>query len=252
MDLRTGSVTGFEALARWQISPGEFARPDEFIALAEETHLIHELTVQMASSALTDLAAWRQMPGYGDLTVSVNMSPVSLGRADITEQFLSALHQLHLPTNALTVEITESRVMEDPERSIRHLRSLAAQGLRLAIDDFGAGQTSLSYLAELPVHQLKIDRSFLLEAVENPKARRLLATMVALGHDLEQVVTVEGIETSDHWIMVRDLGANKAQGYFVAKAMSTSATTEWLRNDAPNLLESLGVSLPLAASTSRR
>jgi diguanylate cyclase (GGDEF)-like protein len=252
VDLRTGAVTGFEALARWQTSPGVFARPDEFIALAEETHLIHELTVQMASSALTDLAVWRRIPGYEALTVSLNISPVSLGRQDVTEQLLSILAQLALPADALTLEITESRVMEDPERSIRHLRSLAAEGLKLAIDDFGAGQTSLSYLADLPVHQLKIDRKFLLEAVEKTSARRLLATMIALGRDLEQMVTVEGIETSGHWYLVRDLGAHKAQGYFVAKAMPTSATAEWLRMTAPHLLENLGITIPVAVGHFRK
>ncbi len=241
VDIRTGTVTAFEALARWQTSPGVFARPDEFIALAEETHLIHELTVQMASQALTDLANWRAFPGNTDLTVSVNISPVSLGRTDVTEELLSALRQLGLPTSALTLEITESRVMEDPERSIRHLKDLASEGLKLAIDDFGAGQTSLSYLADLPVHHLKIDRSFLLEALEKPTARRLLATMIALGKDLNQKVTVEGVETAEHWKMVRELGVDKVQGFFVSRPMPAAAASDFLRKDALTLLEDLGV-----------
>ena len=251
VDVWTGRVTGFEALARWQVGPGEFIPPDEFIALAEETHLIHELTLQMASTALSDLSSWRRLPGYDALTVSVNISPVSLGRRDVTEQLMSLLRQLGLPPAALTLEITESRVMADPERSIRHLKDLAAEGLKLAIDDFGAGQTSLSYLADLPVHQLKIDRGFLLEAIEKPTARRLLATMVALGRDLDHMVTVEGIETSEHWHLIRELGAHKAQGYFIAKAMSTPATGEWLQNDALFLLESLGVGQLTSAGSTR-
>ena len=248
IDIRTGIVTAFEALARWQTSPGVFARPDEFIALAEETHLIHELTVQIASHALTNLANWRTFPGNAELTVSVNISPVSLGRTDVTEQLLSLLRDLNLPASALTLEITESRVMEDPERSIRHLKDLANEGLKLAIDDFGAGQTSLSYLADLPVHHLKIDRSFLLEALEKPTARRLLATMIALGKDLNQKVTVEGVETSEHWQMVRELGVDKVQGWFVAKAMPAAVASDWLRNDVHMLLESLGVGQTMSYS----
>jgi diguanylate cyclase (GGDEF)-like protein len=218
VDLATGVATSVEALVRWNHPVLGRVAPDAFITVAESTGLIDDLTRVVLAKALQQQRRWRDA-GL-DLSVAVNLSARNVNDVDLPERVAAALADAGVPADRLILEITESSVMGDPERTVPTLERLAAIGVTLSLDDFGTGYSSLSYLQRLPVQELKIDRSFLLGLADPARARAsrvLVRSMVGLGQSLGLKVVAEGVETTEILEELRALGCDLAQGYLVSR-----------------------------------
>ncbi|MGE5763175.1 MAG: EAL domain-containing protein, partial [Mycobacterium leprae] len=225
-----GRVVGVEALVRWQHPTLGLVGPDEFVPLAEQVGLLGQLTRLVLDTALRQQATWAAM-GH-PLGVSVNVSARDVADKDLPRDVSRALGATSTTPDALTLEITESSVMGDVARSVAVLDDLAALGVRLSVDDFGTGYSSLAYLGQLPVHELKIDKSFV-RALDDPSGARraagtLLRTTVRLGHDLGLTVVAEGVEDAAAWTRLADLGCDLIQGYVLARPAPADEVTAWL------------------------
>lgn len=221
-----GVVTGTEALVRWRHPQHGLIGPDEFIPVAEKTGLISPLTLLVLGKALDQCQLWRQA-GY-EMGVSVNLAVRSLLDADLTDHVSAALEAADVPPSALTLEITESGVMADPTRTITVLEELAASGVRISVDDFGTGYSSLSYLRRLPVHEVKVDRTFVFRLASDASDASIVQSIVELGHNLGLKTVAEGVEDQLSWDMLRSLGCDEAQGYFLSRPVPASTITDWL------------------------
>ncbi len=209
-----GQLLGFESLARWQSDDG-WIPPSVFIAVAEQTGLIDELTRWSINATLRHCAdALRAQPG---LTCSINLSPRAVLEHGIVEQIGSSLRIWGVPPQALIVEITETAFVEDPETTASVLGELHATGVGIAIDDYGTGYSSLSYLRNFPVTELKIDRSFVAGMAGNPRCEQLVAAMIELAHRLGATAVAEGVEQREELEALQRLGCDRYQGYYTAR-----------------------------------
>ncbi len=226
LDPASGTVTGAEALARWHHGEHGFVPPDVFIPLAEHSGLIRPLTMHILEVALRRCAAWRRA-GH-DLQVAVNLSPNGLLDTTLPEAVTGLLVECGVPTNALTLEITESTIMADPTGSMATLQSLHAIGVKLSIDDFGTGHSSLSRLRDLPIDEVKIDKSFVQRLAIDHRDRAVVRSAVQLGHALGLQVVAEGVEdaaTIDHLASEK---CDLVQGYFVSRPLPANQFETWL------------------------
>jgi predicted signal transduction protein with EAL and GGDEF domain len=224
-DRRTESV---EALVRWQHPVHGLLYPDRFIPLAEQTDLIHKLTGWVVKNALGDLA--RFGPGTEHLTVAVNVSARNLGRVGFASQVAALLDEQGVAPHRLLVEVTETALMTDPMHAASVLRDLSTAGVRVSIDDFGSGQTSLGYLSTLPIYELKIDRSFIADMLDDPAHAAIVRSIVELGHNLAFRVVGEGVETDEVLAKLTGTGCDLAQGYLFARPMPVDQLAAWLRH----------------------
>ncbi len=216
MNMRTGRISGVEALVRWPHAERGLVPPDEFIPLAESTGLIRPLGEWVLRQSCRQAAAWqRQHPALSDLKVSVNVSARQLDDDSLVRLVSSALEDSGLAAQSLTLEMTESVLMGDTGDTLATLRAIRSLGVRLAIDDFGTGYSSLSYLHRFPVDVLKIDRSFI-ERMSNGGDGELVSTIVRLGHTMHLETVAEGIERPDEMLMLRRQGCTTGQGYHFA------------------------------------
>ncbi|WP_433211127.1 putative bifunctional diguanylate cyclase/phosphodiesterase [Dactylosporangium sp. CS-047395] len=222
----TGQVVGAEALARWHHPVHGFVPPDEFIPLAEHSGLIRPLTLHVLEVSLRRCASWRRM-GH-DMHVAVNLSPNSLQETDIPDIVARLLGQADVPASALTLEITESSIMADPTGALAILDRLHALGVKLAIDDFGTGYSSLGRLRELPIHEMKIDRSFVQRIAVDHRDRAVVRSAVQLGHALDLMVVAEGVEDEETLLHLRREGCNLVQGFFISKPLPADEFADWL------------------------
>jgi diguanylate cyclase (GGDEF)-like protein len=222
----TRRVSGVEALVRWQHPLQGLLLPDHFIPLAEETGLIDLLSRWVLDAALQQCCAWRR-DGL-DLPVSVNLSMRNLQDQRLPESIAPLLTTYGVPPGWLTLEITESAVMADPERALGVLGQLRALGVRVAIDDFGTGYSSLAYLKRLPVDQLKIDRSFTLNVCVDRSDLAIVRSVIELGHQLDLQIVAEGVEDEESWKVLLDLGCDEALGYFFSRPLPAAALVRWL------------------------
>jgi diguanylate cyclase (GGDEF)-like protein len=225
-DLRTDEVMGVEALVRWTSPTFGVVGPDEFVPLAECTGLIAPLTDLVIARALAACAQWRAHGWRGG--VAVNLSARSLLDQDLPASIARHLADAGLPAEALTLEITESSIMREPDRTIVLLRRLRALGVRLSVDDFGTGYSSLSYLKRLPVQEVKIDRAFVAAIERDAGDMAIVRAIIHLAHDLDLAVVAEGVETDEGLAMLRQLGADVAQGYLLGRPLGAAATAERL------------------------
>lgn len=214
LDLPSGRVDGAEALARWRHPRQGAIGPDVFIPLAEETGNIRRLTRWALATGVAQAAQWRDLAL--DLRVAVNVSALDLDDRQLPGYIAGLLVQHRLPADRLLIEITESAIMHHPTTAMEVLAALSAQGLALAIDDFGVGQSSLAYLRQLPVHELKIDRSFVTRLGSVREDRSIVRAIVELGHDLGYTVTAEGVEDARALDYLAEVGCDHVQGYFVS------------------------------------
>jgi diguanylate cyclase len=219
-------VEAVEALVRWQHPIRGLLAPDKFLPLAEQTDLIEKLTEWVLAAALADTRALRETGT--DLTVAVNVSARNIAHPDFASRVIGALDQAGVPADRLIVEVTETALLIDPERAAEALAELARAGVRISLDDFGQGQTSLGYLSALPVHELKIDRSLVSDMRENPAHAAIVRSMIELGHNLQMRVVAEGIETVEVLAELGDYGCDMAQGYLLARPMVVAQLTDWL------------------------
>jgi diguanylate cyclase (GGDEF)-like protein len=225
VDVRTGAVTGVEALARWQHPEHGAIGPDEFIPLAEHSSLITPLTMLVLRTALTDCETWQAVGG--GFTVAVNISPRSLLDPGFVDEVARALAVVSVPASSLTLEITETSLMTNPEGAIAALGRLRGIGVRLSVDDLGTGYSSLAYLQRLPVNEIKIDRSFL-AGMGDPSTRAVVGAIIDLGHRLDRHVVAEGIEDAESFEMLRVLGCDSAQGFWLGRPMPAPQLTSFL------------------------
>jgi EAL domain-containing protein (putative c-di-GMP-specific phosphodiesterase class I) len=225
---RTGRVTGAEALARWNHPTQGPIPPDVFIPLAEHSGLVRPLTLHVLEFALRRRAAWAR-DGH-ELSVAVNLSPNSLQEPELPEIVAMLLAQTGNPPYALTLEITESTILADPAGSMATLERLYALGVKLSIDDFGTGYSSLGRLRELPIHEVKIDKSFVRGIADDHRDRAVVRSAVQLGHALDLEVVAEGVEDADTYAYLAQEGCDTVQGYLMSPPLPPDRFSEWLMN----------------------
>jgi diguanylate cyclase (GGDEF)-like protein/PAS domain S-box-containing protein len=226
--LADGSVAGVEALLRWQHPERGMIAPDQFVPLAEETGLIVPIGRWVLREGCRQARRIRDTLGDdAPVTMSINLSVKQLQHSDVIADVHDAVQEAGIDPSTLTLEITETVLMADTDLAVTRLRELKALGVRLALDDFGTGYSSLSYLSRFPVDILKMDQSFLREDA-TPETSELASAVLALGTTLNLLVVAEGIERSEQWMALRDLGCEFGQGYFFARPMDGDALLEHL------------------------
>jgi diguanylate cyclase (GGDEF)-like protein len=225
-----GEVRGVEALVRWQHPERGLVPPDVFIPVAEQTGLIRPLTLFVVDQALRQCRAWRDQ-GL-ELTVAVNVAMRNILDERFPDELAELLEQHGLEPETLELELTETSVMADPPRAKAILQRLRDTGVKLAVDDFGTGYASLSYLSELPVDEIKIDRSFVMAMDRDEQYARIVRSTIDLGRNLDLSVVAEGVETGEVWSQLVDLGCDSAQGYFLARPAPAAELTPWLKKRA--------------------
>ncbi|MBA3689964.1 MAG: EAL domain-containing protein [Actinobacteria bacterium] len=229
--LADGRVTGVEALIRWQHPERGLVPPDEFIPLVERTVLLRPLTQFVLDEALRQ---WHQWSHAGiQLEVAVNLSPRSLLDPQLPDVVGQFLERWGVPPRFLTLELTESFLMSDSGRSLGVLAELSNIGVMLSIDDFGTGYSSLSYLKRLPIGEIKIDRSFVMNMHESANDAMIVRATVELGRNLGLRVVAEGVETQDAWDQLAELRCDVAQGYFLCRPIPAKALTDWITAREP-------------------
>ena len=223
-------VQGAEALVRWQHPIRGLLAPDTFIPEAERSGLIEPMTVWVLNEGLRECRRWLDDgPTLHDrLSIAVNLSARSLLDADLPATVGSALTRWKVPPHLLDLEITETIIMTDPERARRVLEELSQMGVTLSIDDFGTGYSSLAYLRDLPVRQLKIDRTFVQDMVSDADNAVIVRSVVDLARNLGLLTVAEGVENESTWQMLNELGCASAQGYFLAPPMPGDQFRVWL------------------------
>ncbi len=224
--LRTGRVTGVEALLRWRHPQQGMIPPLQFISLIEQTALVGPLTLHVLDLALRQSTRWRQV-GL-QLGMSVNLSARNLHDPELPAQIASALERHAVPAAALTLEVTESAAMADPATAVGVLEALRELGVGVSIDDFGSGNASIAYLAKLPVGELKIDRSFVTPMCENAREEAIVRTTIDLARHLGLHVVAEGIETPDVCERLAEMGCDTGQGYLISRPAPAEELTPWL------------------------
>ncbi len=230
VDLASGHVCGVEALVRWPHPERGLIPPDAFIPLAEQTGLIAPLTEWVLAEAIRQAREWQRAGLL--LGASVNLSMWNLHDPALPDRVAALLHAHGLAPAWLRLELTESALMADTDRTMDVLARLAALGVHLAVDDFGSGYSSLSYLKRLPVDELKIDKGFVREMATDETDRAIVASTVGMGHALGLRVVAEGIEDQATWELLAGMGCDMAQGYYVARPLPPDALVRWLR-EAP-------------------
>jgi EAL domain-containing protein (putative c-di-GMP-specific phosphodiesterase class I) len=226
IDPNTDAVDGAEALCRWHHPAHGSVPPDEFIPLAEHAGLIRPLTLHVLEVALRRCASWRRA-GH-NLHVAVNLAPSSLLDPDLIEVVSRLLGQAGVPASALTLEITETSILADPAGSVLTLERLHGLGVKTSIDDFGTGYSSLGRLRALPIHEVKIDKSFVQRIALDHRDRAVVRSAIELGHALDLAVVAEGVEDADTYSYLAREGCDLVQGYYVSKPLLADDFAEWL------------------------
>jgi EAL domain-containing protein (putative c-di-GMP-specific phosphodiesterase class I) len=242
-NLQTGIVEYVEALVRWEHPRLGLVMPDKFIPIAEDTGLIRPLTTWVLDAALDQLRQWMKEPVLGgpELSMAVNLSTRSLLDDSIRDEVVIALERFGVPAERLVLEVTETTIMADPAKAHRVLAELATIGVRFAIDDFGTGYSSLASLKNLPVHHLKIDKSFVRHMHEDVNDATIVRSVIDLGRTLGLRTIAEGVEHPEAWAQLADLGCDGAQGYLLAEPMPPADLTAWLRERRRGHLHAVGI-----------
>jgi diguanylate cyclase (GGDEF)-like protein len=226
VDMKSGNVACVEALVRWQHPSMGLVQPDDFISLAEQNGVIRPLTLWVIDHALAQIVQWRST-GI-DLRLSINLSVCSLQDRGLPSQVEKLINKHKVKPDTIMLEITESAIMSDLSSARRVMRRLSNMGFQLSIDDFGTGYSSLSYLKQLPVDEVKIDKSFVLDMNESESDAVIVQSTINLAHDLGMKVVAEGVENRQIWEKIQSLGCDTAQGYFISKPAAASDLVRWM------------------------
>jgi diguanylate cyclase (GGDEF)-like protein len=229
-DLRSGTITGAEALLRWRDVERGVVAPDRFIPILEDTGMIHDIGRWVLNEACRQTAAWHR-EGFA-IDASVNVSARQLERDTLVTDVVEALTLSGLPATSLIVEITETTIMRDAEATVRRLKGLKELGVRIAIDDFGTGYSSLAYLQQFPVDALKIDRSFINAIADSPESAALIHTLVQLGKTLGLQTLAEGIEDDDQVDQLQREECDSGQGFLFARPLEPDDLRQLLGSGA--------------------
>jgi diguanylate cyclase (GGDEF)-like protein len=225
-DMQNGSIGGVEALVRWQHPRHGLMMPDEFIPLAEHTGLIKPLTMYVLNQALRQCRTWHQA-GL-ELSVAVNLSVRSLQDEDFPDEVAQLLQDHQVDPSWREIEITESAIVVDPIRALGVLGRLGVMGVGLSLDDFGTGYSSLAYLKRLPVSEIKIDKSFIINMALDDNDAVIVRSTIELARNLGLQVVAEGVETEEMWSLLSALGCDLAQGYYLSRPIPAEDLTSWL------------------------
>ncbi|MFB2919036.1 PAS domain S-box protein [Aerosakkonema funiforme] len=232
VSLKSGRISGFEALVRWQHPTRGFVSPDQFIPLAEETGSIGAIDRWVLREACRQMAIWQKEFGDGILlTISVNLSAVQLSTIGVIDQINQILWETGINPHSLKLEITETGLLGNVTSERAMLEQLKALGIQLSIDDFGTGYSSLARLHQMPIDTLKIDRSFISQMTVDSESLEIVRTILTLAHSLEMDAIAEGVETTDQLAQLRSLQCEYAQGYFISKPVDSKAAEGLLRNN---------------------
>jgi diguanylate cyclase (GGDEF)-like protein len=228
IDLETGTLNGFEALARWNHPDHGAISPMDFIPVAEDSGLIVPLGRWALETAAQSIAGWEAALGQLPIKISVNLSAVQLLRDDVPKVVENAIRKAGIDGSRLTLELTESAFVDDPEGARRVLEALKSLNANLAMDDFGTGYSNLAYLQKLPIDVLKIDRSFVSDMLANRDNRAIVSTILSLAAALGMKTTAEGIECAAVSDELRGLGCTNGQGYYFARPLNADAAYSFL------------------------
>jgi len=235
IDLATDTVMGAEALVRWNHPTRGIIRPDDFIPLAENTGLITPITWFVIERSLQQCRYWRDQ-GL-DIGVAVNLSVRHLSDMSLPDRVGVALERWGVPASRLTVEVTESSIMTDPQRAVGVIRHLRQVGVGVAIDDYGTGHASLTYLKRLEIDELKIDKSFIMHMTAEGNDAIIVRSTIELGHNLGLRIVAEGVEDAETLDWLRNVGCDVAQGYHMARPMAPEAVEELARRRSGQLVD---------------
>ncbi len=239
ISLNTFDITGFEALVRWQHPERGMIAPGEFIPIAEETSLVIPIGLWVLQESCQQLVDWHGLHGQDTpLKMSVNLSVKQFAQPDLIEHIDRVLEQIQLPSHLLTLEITESALMDNPDVASQVLNALRDRNIQLAIDDFGTGYSSLSYLHRFPVDILKVDRSFINRIDDEGNGLRIVEATIAMAQSLGMKVVAEGVETPEQAMRLQQMGCEYAQGYLFSRPLPSGAAGELLL-EPPAILTTL-------------
>ncbi len=225
---KNGKISGMEALLRWTHSEHGFIPPDEFIPIAEQTGVINPLTKWVIDRALSQLSELREM-GF-ELSMAVNISAINLKEKHFPRVVQEGLEKYKIPPGLLSLEVTETAMMDDPVRALAALRELNSLGVRLSIDDFGTGYSSLAYIKQLPVQEIKIDRSFVMEMDSHDNDAIIVKTTINMCHDLGYEVVAEGVETLQTCDTLSQMGCDYLQGYHLSRPLAFEDFIAFVKN----------------------
>jgi EAL domain-containing protein (putative c-di-GMP-specific phosphodiesterase class I) len=237
----TGEITAYEALLRWKHPTRGYVPPSEFIPLAEETGLIVPIGEWVLRTACAEAVSW-EVPHK----IAINLSAMQLGSIDLPRLVHETLIETGLPPKRLELEVTETALIQDPERTTHILRRIKGLGVSIAMDDFGVGYSSLSTLRAFPFDKIKLDKSFMDELDRSPQARAIIRAVLALGESLGIPVLAEGVETEEQLTFLREQGCDEVQGFLLGRpAASIEAPPAFAAGQQ-------GAALRVAAGTSRQ
>jgi EAL domain-containing protein (putative c-di-GMP-specific phosphodiesterase class I) len=223
----SNTIDKAEALIRWQHPSKGLLSPYHFIDVAEKTHLIEAIGDWVLHQAIQDCARWSQIENLHHIGVSINLSAHQFSEGHLSAKIKRELENHHFGHGKVTLEITETAIMETGEPLFQQLQEFSQLGIDIAIDDFGTGYSSLSYLKQLPVGILKVDRSFVSDIDHDEDDRIISKAIINLGHSLNKSIIAEGIETKEQLDMIRQYGCHLIQGYYYAKPMPWDEFVNW-------------------------
>lgn len=227
VDIRTGDIVGVESLVRWVSPVFGFVKPDLIIATAERSGLINELTFKTLNNAMIQYDRW----GEYAVPIAVNLSPEVIGDATL-KRFLSRRNIWSMPVEALTLEVTETAFMQDPEKALAVFHELNNMGLKLSMDDFGTGYSSFAYLKNIPIREIKIDRAFIDNMQHDERDYQIVRTICELAKGFHWRVIAEGVEDEATYRLAMEAGCDVVQGYFISRPLPPDEFVEWQKQDA--------------------
>jgi diguanylate cyclase len=227
VDAREGTLAGVEALLRWHHPEHGLIAPEHFVPGAEQTGLIRPLTLWVANATLRAQRAWRE--AGVEVNAAINLSVKSLHDPALANVLGLLFERWQTDAGCLTLELTESALMADPKTSMSVLKRVADLGCRVSLDDFGTGYSSLAYLQRLPIHELKIDRSFVAAMTEDDNAAVVVRSVIKLAKSLGLTVVAEGVESEEGFAWLRSLGCDQLQGFYVGEPMPPGELLPWLK-----------------------
>jgi EAL domain-containing protein (putative c-di-GMP-specific phosphodiesterase class I) len=227
INIKSGEIVGAEALLRWNHPEHGLMTPAEFIPFAEETGMIVDIGHWVLRNACAELKRWRDA-GLPEIRMSINMSARQLAEKNIVKYVSNILRDYGIPGHCLEIEITENTIMSDMDSIIHKLKNISKRGVYIAIDDFGTGYSSLSYLHKLPIHTLKIDRTFIKEVNMKQRGKSIVNTIVAMVKGLNLNVIAEGVETQQQLDYLQEIDCNEAQGFLFCKPLPSDVVVQLL------------------------
>ncbi|MEH7097153.1 sensor domain-containing protein [Neobacillus vireti] len=235
VNLQTGEIKAVEALIRWKNKLGQLILPNAFIPIAEETGLIVQIGEWVMREACRQCKEWQDL-GFGNITISVNLSPKQFQRHNLMEMILSVLEETGLSPDSLELEVTEGMVMKNPEEAVRVLQKLKQVGIKISIDDFGTGFSSLSYLKLFPIDTLKLDRTFMANIERDDTDAKIASAVISLAHNLKMNVVAEGVENGGQYDFLVNRSCDFAQGNYISKPVEAQEVKRLLVNDEESLM----------------